>query len=244
MEEMDGKPFCLGIVLYFFLVQCMVMQHQLHTPGEQYYSDSDLAAVYEEVCDMNPDEQIRSLHEEAAEYRERLFYHSDQTQAIRGYGQLMARKHVADHIEECLRYPDYLESVSQQADFVSGSLLLVQANSFSSRNNQAIAERYASLEAVSIRADSSAGIEALTQLSMADLVLLIFISISTCVFTVSEKNEGYFLMLRTKTKGDIPLYMAKLIMLCLCTLGLACVVNGGNFLFIKWTIGFCYMHLP
>lgn len=173
------------------------MQHQLQMPNEKYYSESDLAAVYDGIRGMDLDEQIRSLHEQIAVYREQLFYHSDQTQAVRTYGRLMARKHVANHIQECLAYPQYLETVSQQADFVSGSLLLAQADSFSARNNQAIANQYARLPAAAISADSAAGVVACTQLSLADLVLLLFISITACILTVSEKKDRYVLLLRT-----------------------------------------------
>lgn len=243
-KKIRANQFFFILVCLSFLIQCVVIYQAVNTQGEEYYSESDLAAVYSGIRGLDADAQIRKLEEESAKCKEKLHNNFTEEEFVEQYGQIMARYYIIEHIEECMNYPEYLESVAKQAVSLSYSSLLSKEDSFTSRNSQAIAECYGRLPAVTLYADSSAGINKLTRNPLIDLLLLICISIEVMTLTVSEKEEGYYPLLHSKPRGGNAIYAAKLIVICLSLAGLIFIFYGGTFLFLKWNIGFCDMDIP
>lgn len=243
-KKVLANRFLLVLIAGLFLIQSAVILQELNRAGEDYYSEADLASIYTEIRGMSEEEQIQKLEAESKEIGNQLLSNFDESNYMNQYGQIMARNDVIEHIRECMEYPEFLDSVAEQAESLGRSSLLAQKDTFSSRNTQKLAKIYEKLSPAELLADSSAGIRILTQNSLTDLFLLICFSVLVLVLTVSEKMEGYDSFLRTKPKGGINLYAAKAAVLVLISLCLILLFYGGAALVIAWRVGFCRMNIP
>lgn len=106
-------------------------------------------------------------------------------------------------------YPEFLETVAQQAESMENMSLFTNVDGFAKRNIEQTAEKYSQLSDIALGIDFSPMVDVGTRSDLADGLLLILVLLLGWQICFREQEEGLYTMLHSAKKGYLPLAGAK-----------------------------------
>lgn len=94
------------------------------------------------------------------------------------------------------------------------------------------------LERRELSSDISTGVNALSQTTATDLIVVLFLVLLAGAVIVKEHENGLFYLIRPNYQSGAVLAGAKLLVMLASAFGVALVFYGSNMLFIFWSYGF------
>lgn len=144
-----------------------------------------------------------------------------------------------DEVEKVSGYDQYLASVQQSKEDLSGISIFAGAenDSYSSRNLIKSAEDHAGRSSAGIRWFPAKGFLMATETSMTDLLLLLSVFLFVGGLITEEKEKGLFFFTRATKKGIASCIAAKLASLWIHCLAISALLCASNFVYAYRTAG-------
>lgn len=143
------------------------------------------------------------------------------------YVEQQLLKDVLTEIKQVDGYSDYLKSVDNAAENMKAMSFFSNENSFNYRNIIKTQEEFSRLGTENVVSDRSKGVLMAVRFGATDILMLLLILLFTVKLMTSEREQGYFPLLRATANGRARLGLAKLPAL-IVSAGAAAVVLYGS----------------
>ncbi|MCM1300005.1 MAG: hypothetical protein NC203_12410 [Firmicutes bacterium] len=139
-------------------------------------------------------------------------------------------KDVLAEIEQANGYPDYLKSVGEAAENMKAMSFFADEDSFNYRNIIKTQNEFSTLSTENIFPERSKGVLLAVKFGASDIITALLILLFTIKLMQSERENGYFPLLRTTEKGRTALGPAKLFALIVSSAAAAAVIYASGIL--------------
>lgn len=234
----------LILMAVFIGANCIFLWYEMNLTNEYQYSMKDVSDVYDMISGLSGEEQIVALNQGAAELYACMYELIEEEQMEERLAELMSYAYVMEHVEKSIAYPEYLESVSEQAESITQSSLLAGDNSFAIKNSRMLAEIYEKLPSQELSAVCDVGINYLVDHPLTDILFLICFAVLVFRLTTAEREEGYYEWIHVTEKGRTQTFVAKMIVLLIALLSMMLLFYGSAYLVLNATVGFDGWQLP
>lgn len=241
------------ILAALFLLNCFLIDYTASAPVSDTVdiNREQVAQVYAAHAGQSPEEFAAELQSWLEDYQGLWWVDEDGTfhqptqeriQAMLHYTPTIGQESalirgVLSQVEPLTGYEEYLDSVQENADRLTQSLLFSNENSFSYRSLKKTAQVYLPLYSVEVvAADSSAVTVALE--GHTTTVLLLFAMVMVVLeLTLTERDEGLLLLVKPTVNGRGKTITAKLAAMALLLAVLTLAFYGSNLILCAHRFG-------
>lgn len=195
------------------------------------YSPSSYNALWDVLDEISPAERTDFVGQRIAEYDDSRWFTgtSDIEFTDNFYSEQELMKYVFNEITQIDCYSDYLNSIDQTAENMKSLSFFADEDSFNYRNIIKTKEDFSCLSADNVSYDRSKGILLAIRFGITDILLFLLIVIFGVKLISSERESGFFPLLRSTANGKSRLAAAKLVSLIVSALLADLMLYGGNF---------------
>ena len=189
--------------IFWIIFACLLAVNgyvQIDRINDRYYDPKSYRTFFEETKDMSLDE-IKS-------YTGELLEKQNNGQNIK-YPMLL----VYDMLEiskDCENYPEYLNSIKEQADNMAAVSIWGSKDTFSYRNIQKTPFAYENLSADPLPLAPSFGVENTVKSPITDFIGVFLVFLSVCGIILKDREQGMTSLLSSMYKGRTSLFLSKL----------------------------------
>lgn len=227
------KVFLLFLLICIF-INGMLTGYKIQTKNENGYNMVEMADKYHEFDGIE-------LSEDYVEKEIAAFLQNNSIVTLTE-DDAKAYRMLEEIYNQCIRltgYPDYLESISEEAEKRLQSSWFSEPGTFSYRNLKQTAKVYDNLHNIqSIRADFDEGVFLITQNVQTDIFLLIILCVIILQIFISERENGILPIIKCMKLGHANLLGAKYVAAILCTLFIMVCFYGTNLFIVFSSVGF------
>lgn len=144
------------------------------------------------------------------------------------YAEQQLFRDVLAEIRQADGYSDYLGSVDDAAENMKTLSFFSAENSFNYRNIIKTQEEFSRLGTENVRSDRSKGVLMAVRFGASDILMILLILLFAVKLITSEREQGYFPLLRATANGRVRLGAAKLPALIVSAAAAAFVLYGSG----------------
>ena len=144
------------------------------------------------------------------------------------YAEQLLLKDVLAEIVQADEYPDYLESVDAAAENMKTMSFFSAENSFNYRNIIKTQEEFSRLGTENVTSGRSKGALMAVRFGASDILMILLILLFAVKLITSERERGYFPLIRASAYGRVRLGAAKLSALIVSAAAAAFVLYGSG----------------
>lgn len=170
--------------------------------------------VYERIADNSDDSWFTGIGD--AEFGDSFYEDQELLQYVR------------KEIAQTDSYSDYLKKVDASAENLKSISFFANENSFNYRNIIKTQQEFSALDASNVVSDKSKGVLMATKFGVSDILLLLLTLFFSVKLILSEREKGYFPLIRAAAKGKKELGAAKLFALIISELFTALLLYGSG----------------
>ena len=244
LRKLLSQPFLVVLLLFTILIHGILCYAVLCLPNDNGYSCTQEREAWALLTADTAEGQLEEARDLQAKMAEGSFSEMSQEEFVSWYAQYRIIEGIIEELQADLAYPDFLASVASRAELLYSSSLFSAASDYISRETEQIAADYQSLTGGPLPSEASTGIEAFTQLSITDLLMLLWEIVLVLSLFVSEKQDGQFVLLKTTVQGEQTACLAKWLAATLSFLFLFLLCYGSRLLMIQQTIGLGQLDRP
>ncbi len=209
--------------IFWILLVCLLFVNgyvQVSGTNDRYYTPESYRAFFSEIEGMS----LSETHD----YVEELI--EEQTDGDLSEFPMMLLYDMLEISEDCANYPDYLESISEQAENMTAVSIWGSADSFSYRNIQKTPAAYEALEGTTIGLAPSLGLEDKFDAPLRDWLAIFLVFLVVCAVMLRDREQGIMPLLYATPGGRSRLFLSKIGVIALCAIGMALLFSGENLL--------------
>ncbi len=244
LRKLLSQPFLAVLLLFTILIHGVLCYAVLCLPNDDGYSCVQEKEAWNLLTADTTAEQLEEARTLQAGLAEVSFSELSQQEFASWYAQYRIMEGMIEELQQDLDYPDFLAGVAAQAKLLQSSGLFSAASDYINRETAQIAADYQSLRAEPLPPGASTGVEAFTQLSITDLIMILWEIVLVLSLFVSEKQDGQFPLLKTTVQGEKSACLAKWSAAALSFLFLFLLCYGSRLLVIQQTIGLGQLDRP
>lgn len=207
--------------IFWIIFACLLAVNgyvQIDRINDRYYDPKSYRTFFEETKDMSLDE-IKS-------YTGELLEKQNNGQNIK-YPMLL----VYDMLEiskDCENYPEYLNSIKEQADNMAAVSIWGSKDTFSYRNIQKTPFAYENLSADPLPLAPSFGVENTVKSPITDFIGVFLVFLSVCGIILKDREQGMTSLLSSMYKGRTSLILSKLATVSVFAFAIAIILFSEN----------------
>lgn len=217
-----------------FLIVCLIVNginslYMIYEVNEDGYSMVDLSQKYQGYENESINSDI--LEQEIIKEHEKGTDESN-------IKELRMTEVIYSRYVELEGYPEYLNTISEQAEKRLKSSLFSRPDTFIHKNLLKTSEIYERLHGRSVHADFDGGVQLLIENGLTNFFLLTMMFFLVMQIFLSEREQGTWEMNKCMKLGHLELMIAKIITTVCFAVGITVLLYGTNYIVALSSVGF------
>lgn len=195
------------------------------------YSDrlpSAYNAIWEQLDDLPASERAEYIKSRIIDRDDPAFFTGTAEFTDNFFAEQDLLKYVLAEIEQADNYPNYLKSIDNTAENMKGMSFFSNENSFIYRNIIKTQKDFSKLNTENVISGRSRGVLMAVRFGASDILMILLVLAFTVKLVTSERELGYFPLIRTAANGRGRLSAAKLAALIVSACAAAVVLYGSG----------------
>ena len=244
LRKLLSQPFLAVLLLFTILIHGILCCVALYLPNGDAYSCVQEVRMWNLLTSETPEEQLEEVGDLRSALLEADFSELSEEGYAHWYGQHLILEQMMKELQQDLDYPDFLAEIAAQAQRLQSSSLFASVSGYINRETVQIAADYQGLRARTLPSEASVGVEVLTQWSVTDFFMILWIVVLVLAIFISEKQDGQFSLLKTTVQGEATACLAKWLAMALFFLFLFLLYYGSRLLIVQQVIGMGRLERP
>lgn len=202
----------------------------------QFYADLQEQGLDEEILQTIIESQAANLGMTFEEIREEYKSYADDAELLNATVRVLS--YLQQQYKYIRDYDEFLSEMPARAESLTSISIFTKPDSFSYRHILKSVEDYGRLDGISIAADYSQGVLALTEDRYTILFLLVLMLFVAGVLYPEEVDSRMITLLTANKKGRLPLALAKWMTLTVFAVLTALIVSLGKIIIAGKVLGF------
>lgn len=225
LRKLLGSARCVSMIAAAVIINVVF----LIIPENSDYSPSAYTALWNRLDELPAEERAGFVEERIVDMFSPEYFSGTVTEfADNFYGEQRLLEDVLEEIRQADGYGEYLEGVDVAAENMKALSFFSDEESFNYRNIIKTQRGFSALNTENIVSGRSKGILLAVRFGASDILLLLLISMFTVKSVTSERERGYFPLIRTTVNGRARLGTAKLAAVVLASSAAALLLYGSG----------------